>query len=122
MSQTALTLVLLAYLFPFIWMVASSLKPSSEIFANPPRLVGSSVEWGNYSEMLDYLPFGRLLLNSVIVAALGATLAVLVSVCAAYAFARLRFRGRNLLFVLLLSTLMVPQEVVVIPMFTMMRT
>ncbi|RMB83857.1 carbohydrate ABC transporter permease [Streptomyces shenzhenensis] len=121
-SQTALTLVLLAYLFPFIWMVTSSLKPSSEIFANPPRLVGSSVEWGNYSEMLDYLPFGRLLLNSVIVAALGATLAVLVSVCAAYAFARLRFRGRNLLFVLLLSTLMVPQEVVVIPMFTMMRT
>lgn len=120
-SQVLLSLVAAGYLFPLVWMVASSLKPNSEIFQQPPSLIGSSIEWSNYTEMLDYLPFGRLLWNSFLVAVAGATIAVFVSILAAYAFSRIRFRGSGVLFLVLLSTLMVPQEVVVIPMFMMMR-
>ncbi len=121
LSQTAVTLVLVGYLFPFVWMVLTSLKSNGEVFSNPPRAFGESLRFDSYPQMLDYIPFLRQLLNSVGVAAAGAAIAVVVSVCAAYAFARFTFRGRDTLFLVLLTALMVPQEVVVIPMFQMMR-
>ncbi|HEY0215301.1 MAG TPA: carbohydrate ABC transporter permease [Cellulomonas sp.] len=120
-SQVAVTLVLVGYLFPFVWMVLTSLKSNGEVFANPPRAVGETLRFDNYPQMLEYIPFLRQLGNSVAVAAGGAAIAVVVSVCAAYAFARFSFRGRDALFLVLLTALMVPQEVVVIPMFQMMR-
>ncbi|RKN04231.1 carbohydrate ABC transporter permease [Streptomyces radicis] len=120
-SQILLTVVLLCYLFPFVWMVATALKPADEIFRKPPTLVGSRLEWANFAGALDHLPLWRLLWNSVFTSALGALLVVVVSVPAAYAFARLRFRGSNALFVCFLGTLMVPQEVIVTPMFLLTR-
>ncbi len=119
-SQVGLTLVALLFMVPLIWMLATSLKPGAEVFASPPSLVGSRVAWSNYSEVWSYVPFARYMLNGFLVAVLGTLLVVTSSLASAYAFSRLRFRGRDGLFFVFLGTLMVPQEVVVVPMFLFM--
>ncbi|MCW2805059.1 MAG: transporter permease [Propionibacteriaceae bacterium] len=120
LSQLLLTVVALGFLFPFIWMMANALKPSSEVLALPPSLIGSTVRWQNFPEALAYLPFGRFMLNGVIVSALGTIATLITSAMAGYAFARLQFRGREATFLLYLGTLMIPQEVLVVPMFVLM--
>lgn len=120
-SQLLLTVVTLLFLAPLIWMVLSSLKSSGEIFQTPPKLFGSSLEWRNYPDALNYLPFVRFLLNTLFVSLAGTLIVLVTSGMSAYAFARLKFRGREQLFLVYLGTLMVPQEVVVIPMFLLMR-
>jgi multiple sugar transport system permease protein len=120
-SQTLLSLVAVLFLVPIIWMVLSALKPSAEVFTVPPTLFGSQIMWGNFAEAWNYLPFGRFILNTFFVAAVGTLITLVASAMAAYAFARLNFRFRGGLFVLYLSTLIVPQEVIVIPMFLVMQ-
>ena len=120
-SQILLTLVALVFLIPIIWMVLSALKPSAEVFTVPPTLFGSSVMFSNFAEAWNYLPFGRFILNTAFVAGIGTLITLLASAMSAYAFARLNFRFRGGLFVLYLSTLIVPQEVIVIPMFLVMQ-
>ncbi len=120
-TQVLLTLVLLGFLAPLVWMVLSSLKSSGEIFSTPPKLFGETLEFGNYSDALNYLPFGRFMLNTAFVAIAGTVITLVTSALSAYAFARLRFRGRDSLFLVYLGTLMVPQEVVVVPMFLIMN-
>lgn len=119
-SQVVLTVAILVFLAPLIWMLSTSLKPRSEVFSSPPRLVGSTVVWSNYFDIWSYVPFGRYMLNGFLVAVAGTALVVLTSLLSAYAFSRLRFRGRDSLFFVFLGTLMVPQEVVVIPMYLFM--
>lgn len=121
LSQILLTIVLIVFMIPFIWMVATALKPGSEVFATPPRLVGSELRFANFSEAWSYVPFGRYMLNGLAVAVLGTALVCVTSILAAYAFARLEFRGRELIFLLYLITLMVPQEVMIVPMFILMQ-
>jgi multiple sugar transport system permease protein len=121
LSQTLLTVVLLFFLAPFVWMVLTALKPADEVFTTPPRPLGSRVAWGNFATAWNYLPFGRFMLNGVIVSLLGTIVVVVSSTLAAYAFARLRFRGRQQIFLLYLGTLMIPQEVLVVPMFILMQ-
>lgn len=120
-SQTLLSLIAVLFLVPIIWMVLSALKPSAEVFTVPPTLFGSQIMWGNFAEAWNYLPFGRFILNTFFVAAVGTLITLVASAMAAYAFARLNFRFRGGLFVLYLSTLIVPQEVIVIPMFLVMQ-
>ena len=120
-SQTLLTIVLLIFLMPFIWMIATALKPGSEVFSSPPSLFGSALKWQNFLDAWTYVPFGRFMMNGIVVSVLGTILVCITSVLAAYAFARLRFRGRGALFAVYLVTLLVPQEVVVIPMFILMQ-
>lgn len=121
LSQILLTIVLIVFMIPFIWMVATALKPGSEVFATPPRLVGSELRFANFSEAWSYVPFGRYMLNGLAVAVLGTALVCVTSILAAYAFARLEFKGRELIFLLYLITLMVPQEVMIVPMFILMQ-
>ncbi|SEE93543.1 carbohydrate ABC transporter membrane protein 2, CUT1 family [Ruania alba] len=121
LSQTLLTIVLVVFMLPFIWMLATALKPGSEVFASPPSLVGSELRWQNFAEAWTFVPFGRFMLNGIIVSVLGTLLVCVTSVFAAYSFARLTFRGRGALFALYLVTLLVPQEVLVIPMFILMQ-
>ncbi len=121
LSQVLLTIVLLVFMTPFVWMVATSLKPGNEVFANPPSLVGSQVRFANFSEAWSYVPFGRYMVNGMVVAVLGTLLVCVTSILAAYAFARLEFKGRELIFLLYLITLMVPQEVMIVPMFILMQ-
>ena len=120
-SHVLLLLVALLWLFPFIWMVSTALKPNAAVFELPPRLVSGALQWDNFAGAWNYVPFGRFMLNGLLVAGVGTLLVLASSSLAAYAFARLRFPGRDRLFVAYLGTLMVPQEVIVVPMFILMK-
>jgi multiple sugar transport system permease protein len=102
---------------PLLWMVAGSLKTQGEVLANPPSLLPSEFQWGNYSRVFEQVPFGRYLLNSLLVATVVTVVALLFHSMAAYSLARLRFPGRQAIFMAILSTLMVPFTVIVIPLF-----
>jgi multiple sugar transport system permease protein len=108
-------------LFPFAWMVSSSFKSDLAVFQTPPQLIPRPFHPENYSTVVHQFPMWRFLLNSVVVAAISTTLQVATSAMAAYAFARMRFRGSNLLFLLYLTTLMVPFQVTIVPLFIEMK-
>lgn len=110
----------LVMVFPFIFMFTSSLKSSNEVVQVPPRLFPAVWQIGNYFEVLRIVPLGTQLWNTIIVTALVVAGWVLTSVLAGYAFARLTFPGRDLLFGLYLGTLMVPFAVLIVPMYRMM--
>ncbi|WP_221938276.1 carbohydrate ABC transporter permease [Mycobacterium sp. KBS0706] len=116
-SQGAMALVALAFVFPFFWMLTNAIRPNGEVLAVPPRLLPSDWQWGNFLDAWVYLPFGRFFLNSAMVSCAVTVIVLTVSSLAAYAFARLRFVGRDTLFLTYLSTLMIPQVVLVIPLF-----
>lgn len=120
-SQVLLTLVLVLFMVPFVWMLFTALKPADQVFSSPPQLLGRQLQWSNFAEAWTYVPFGRFMLNGILVAVGGTLVTCVTSVCAAYAFARIRFRWSGPLFLLYLTTLMVPQEVVVVPMFILMQ-
>lgn len=104
-------------LVPFLWMVSTSLKLPPEIFTYPPVWIPTEIAWSNYRRTLTALPFGRFYLNSAFVSVSSTALQVLASSLAAFAFARLRFKGRDPLFLLYLATLMIPFQVTMIPNF-----
>lgn len=110
-----------AMLFPFAWMVSTSLKADVELFVTPPRLVPDPFVPQNYQRVAETFPLGRFVMNSLVVAGISTALQLATSAMAAYAFARLRFRGRDALFVLYLATLMVPLQVTIVPLFIEMR-
>lgn len=110
-----------AMLFPFAWMISTSLKPDLAVFATPPQLIPRPFQPSNYSRVASVFPVWRFLLNSTIVAAVSTTLQVTTSAMAAYAFARFRFRGSNVLFMVYLATLMVPFQVTIVPLFIEMK-
>lgn len=109
-------------LLPFIWMVSTSLKPGADVFREyPPRLIPTTVQWSNYKEALTSMPFDRFYLNSFIVAISVTILQLFTASLAAFAFARLRFRGRDILFFIYLSALMIPFPVLLVPNFIIIR-
>jgi multiple sugar transport system permease protein len=108
-------------LLPFVWMFSTSLKRPPEIFTYPPVWIPSQIAWDNYTKTVAAMPFGRFYLNSLFVTASVTTLQILVASLAAFAFARLRFRGREALFLLYLATLMIPFQVTMIPNFILVR-
>jgi multiple sugar transport system permease protein len=121
-SHTLLIIVAVVFLGPLVYAVATSLKPADEVFTATPHLFGSELRWQNYADAFRFAPFGRYFLNSLFVAVVGTLVVVTASSLSAYAFARLRFRGREQLFVLFLGTLMVPQEVLIVPMYWLMQS
>lgn len=125
LGRAALYLVLLAgagvMLFPFLWMVSTSLTDDFSLFRTPPRLVPSPVEDENYSRVAELMPIWRFVANSFGVAIASTLLQLATAAMGAYAFARLRFRGRDALFVLYLTTLMVPFQVTIVPLFIEMK-
>jgi ABC-type glycerol-3-phosphate transport system permease component len=102
---------------PFLWMVATSLKQSQDVFTYPPSFLPNSFEWRNYLVGWNTLPFNTFLKNSLIVTLANVTGNLISCSLVAYGFARLRARGRDLLFLLLLATLMIPREVTIVPRF-----
>ncbi len=107
------------FVMPFLWMLSTSLKASNEIFVFPPRWLPSSLHFENYAEALDMLPFGRYLANTLFIV-IGNILGNLFScTLAAYGFARLRAPGKNILFLLMLGTMMLPLWVTLIPQYIM---
>jgi len=118
--HAGIVIAAILFLFPFFWMVSNALRMDREVFAVPPMLLPSQIQWRNFAQAWGYLPFGRFFLNSAIVALAVTSIVLVVSSLAGYAFARLSFAGRGGLFVVYLSTLMIPQAVIVIPLFLMM--
>ncbi len=121
LAHISIYLAALVFASPLIYAVLSALKSKDEIFSTPPRLVGEQIRWTNFVEVFTYGPFVTYILNSLFVSIVGTLLVLAVSSSAAFAFARLRWRGRDVVFVLFLATLMVPSEVVMIPMYTLMQ-
>jgi len=106
---------------PIVWGISTSLKNRGEVFIYPPELIPSQIRWANFTDLFDLIPFFRAVVNSIVVS-VGVTFGVLaVSSLAAYAFARLSFRGRNKIFFAYIVTLMIPFHVILIPLFIEMR-
>lgn len=121
LHYVSLIFAALIFITPLVYAFFASLKPNDQIFSSPPRLVGTEVRWSNYLEVFHYAPFWTYIGNSLFVALAGTAIVLFVSATAGYAFSRLRWRLREVVFLLFLATLMVPQEVLVVPMFIVMQ-
>ena len=107
---------------PFVWMVLVSFKSAQEALSVPPTFLPTEWHPENYTRLFEIAPFGRFYVNTIVVAVLSTAGQVITSLMAGYAFARLRFRGRNLLFLVLLAALMVPFEIVFTPLITLLSS
>ena len=124
-SRVGLQLLLptpgLLFLFPLIWSISTSLKPFSELFQTRPSLIPSEFRWDNYREVFDTAPFLRYYANTLFVTIARTFGQVIIASLAAFAFSQLRFPGRDVLFFILLAGLMVPDQVLIVPRFIIMR-
>ncbi len=109
----------LIFMIPLLWMFTTSLKTRQEIFVWPPTWLPNTPQWGNYVEAFDKYPLARFMFNSAVLVMINSLGEVLSVPLIAFAFARLRFPGRKILFILMLSTMMIPGQIKLIPLFSM---
>ena len=122
-SAVGITLLVLMSLFalvPFLWMLSTALKTRAEVFTFPPILIPPEPRWENFARVFEAFPFLKYARNSLFVTITVTIFQTLTSAMAAYAFSRLRFPGRDRLFLLYLGTLMVPSVVTLIPSYILM--
>lgn len=119
--HAALLTIGVIFLLPFVWSISTSLKPMNDLFQATPSLIPSTVRWENYRDVFDNVPFLRFYANSIIVTLVRTIGGVFIASLAGFAFAQLRFPGRDVLFFFLLSGLMVPDQVLIVPRFIIMR-
>lgn len=118
---TILLLLLVFFtIFPFLWMISTSLKYDAQVFTNPIQWIPNPVNWNNYLRVWQDIPFLTHYKNTAIVSVCGTALQVLCCSLAAYAFAKLRFFGKNALFLVFLATMMVPWHTIMIPQYILM--
>lgn len=120
-SHIILSLGAAVMIFPFLWMISTSLKSMGEVFIFPPKMFGENIHWENYLRVSDRFPFGLFFWNSMKITVIVVIGQLITSSMAGYVFARLKFRYRDLLFGLYLATMMVPGQVTMIPNFILMR-
>jgi multiple sugar transport system permease protein len=108
-------------LFPFLWMLSTALKPENNALTGN-FFVGYSFNWGNFAQAWDFFPFGQFLVNSLIMSVGGVLVVLVASTTAGYAFARLRFPGREKLFAVYVATLLIPASATVVPLFLLSKT
>ena len=106
---------------PFFWTIGSSLKPLTEIYVFPPTLWPKEIRWANYSDVFRLAPFALFIWNTVVITALAMIGQILSASAVAYGFSRFRFPGREWLFFLVLSTMMLPWQVTIVPTFLLFR-
>ncbi len=120
LKYSVLCLLTVIMLFPFAWMLLTSLKTNSEVLTNPTALLPAVPQWSNYPDVIATLNFWQETLNSLIMS-LGVTLGqILLAALAGYAFARLPFFGRDVLFLIILATLIIPFEILFVPLYLML--
>jgi multiple sugar transport system permease protein len=122
LAHVALFLVGILFFLPFFWLISTSLKELDQIFTMPPIWIPDPVRWQNYPEALGYFPFLNQLRNTLVVAVSCVALTVVSSTFVAFSFSRLRWIGRDYLFYLVLSTMMLPYQVTMIPLFIIFRS
>ncbi len=121
LAYAYVSVVAMAMLVPFIWMLSTSLKTQMQARLFPPVWIPTPFLWDNYVQIWRAVPLANVLVNSVKISSLVALGQVLSCSLGGFAFARLRFRGRDVLFTIVLATLMVPQQVTLIPTFLVFR-
>jgi multiple sugar transport system permease protein len=121
LQYTTMVVLSAIFMIPLAWIVSSSLKTQGQVFAFPPVWIPDPVQWHNYIEALQRAPLLRWLSNTAVITAFSILGNVLSSSMVAFGFARLRFPGRGPLFILLLSTIMLPQVVTLVPRFVMFK-
>jgi len=119
--QILLSLLLITFLLPAIWMVSSSLKASTEVFAHPIVWIPESPQWKNYTRIFEILPFARFAWNTFVVTGLAVFGTIISSLMVGYSFARLNWPGKNIFFALMISTMFLPEIVTLIPRFMIFR-
>lgn len=118
---TGLVVGALIVVAPFLWMIITSLLPMKHIYDMPPPIHFRQLEWGNYVKVFTIMPLGRFFANTVFVTLSVVILRLIVTTLCAYALARLHFPGRDLFFMGMIASMMIPGEVQLIPGFVMMR-
>ena len=115
-----LSALAIPFVFPFIWMLSGALKGQADVFSST-ALIPATFHWSNFSEVFAYQPFARQYFNSLYIAVIVTGLTLFLSSMAGYALARLRFAGSALVLLLLISALMMPEEVTIVPNFFLMK-
>lgn len=116
-----LMLLAASFLMPILWSVTASLKGLGEVYKFPPEFWVRDPQWGNYGRALSKLPFFTFLLNTLIITVAATTGQVLTASLVGYAFARVRWRGRELWFVIMLATMMLPRQILLIPHYLLYK-
>lgn len=111
----------LLFFLPFFWLISTSLKELNQVFTQPPIWIPHPLRWQNYPEALGYFPFFLQLGNTLTIAISAVLLTLVSSTLVAYSFSRLKWPGRDPLFFLMLSTMMLPYQVTMIPLFVTFR-
>lgn len=119
--QILVTVLVVSFLVPFLWMVSSSLKVSTEIFAPKFVFIPEVPQWRNFARVFEVMPFDLFIINTVIVVGLAVTGTLISSAMVAYSFARLEWPGRDFFFGLLLATMMLPVIITLVPRFIIFR-
>ena len=120
--HAALTFGAVATILPLAWMLSASLMPQGEATQFPPHLLPSRITFEHYQSLFERQSLGRAFLNSMIVATLATIISLVTNSMAGYAFAKLRFRGRDRLFAFLIASLAIPAQVAMLPLFLMLKT
>jgi alpha-1,4-digalacturonate transport system permease protein len=103
--------------FPLYWMFATAIRPKKEIFSGGLDLVPSTFVWSNFSDAWNKLPWDQFYINSIAIVAIAVPVTVFINLLAGYTFAKYKFPGRDILFLLMISTLMIPIQVIMVPEF-----
>ncbi len=117
-----LLILAFAVLLPFFWMIVTSLKGPKEVFAYPPTWIPRDPQWQNYVTMWSEAPFARYFLNSTFIAVTVTAGQLASCILAAFAFARMKFKGKNAMFLVFLSTTMISSQVTLVPTYLVMRS
>lgn len=118
----ALLILLALFMFaPFYWVLVTSILPASQAYTLPPPWIPTHFDFSSFNQVFQLIPYSMLILNSLKIAIIITVGSIIISMLAAYAFARLEFRGKSILFLLFLASMMVPQQVTVIPTFLLVR-
>lgn len=107
----------IAMVMPFLWMISTSLKSADQVYTFPPQWIPTTLVWQNYVRAWQAAPFARYFFNSTLIATAVTLGTLITSALAAYAFARIRFPGRNLLFAIYLGSMMIPHQMTIIPSY-----
>ena len=121
LRYTLLSLVAIVMIGPFAWMLVTSLQSPETLVQFPPQFIPTHPRLSNYSEAFAELPIGTFFINSIKISVLGTIGEVIAAALAAFAFAKMQFRGKAIIFGLILSTMMIPFQVTMIPVYMIMR-
>lgn len=120
-THLALIVGAVAMVIPFAWMVSTSFKELAQVFVYPPEWIPDPFVWTNYPEAFRAVPFARWFVNSAVIAVMVTLGQLITCSLAGFTFARMRFPGRNAIFLVYLATMMIPHHVTIIPVFVMMN-